>query len=184
MHLVSRRSYCTWKKRVWQMEISMGRRMPTAEEMATHVTLHRALAGSKQMRDGVLNDDGTRKDGFSHEAAVKLEAAKGMATSGNAFTEAETVVLYAEADAKQREDAAKGKYKRNVYREGPINETKMINPIEHEDDMPCHAKRGREMNNEAEPNLPNTTSVMDLVKQRVRQLDAMELEPLTTGDWW
>ena len=87
-------------------------------------------------------------------------------------------MLYAEADAKQREDAAKKKYKRNVYREGSINETKMINPIKHEDDMPCHAKRGREMNNnEAEPNLPNTTSVMDLVKQRVRQLDAMELEP-------
>jgi hypothetical protein len=62
----------------------------------------------------VLDNDGTRKDGFSHEAAVKLEAAKEKAKIGNAFTEAETVVLYAEADAKQRGDAHKGKYTRGT----------------------------------------------------------------------
>ena len=160
-HLVSRRSYCTWKKRVWQMEISMGRRILTADEVATQVTLHQALVGSKQVLDGVLNNDGSRKDGFLHETAAKLETAKEMVANANVLTEAETVVLYAEADAKQREDAAKRKYKRNVYREGSINETKMINTTE----------------KNTEPDLPNTTNMMDMVKQRVRQLDAMKLEP-------
>ena len=36
-HSVSRRSFATWKKRVWKMEIEMGKRMPTSLEVAAHL---------------------------------------------------------------------------------------------------------------------------------------------------
>ena len=108
------------------------------------------------VRPGSQNDDGSRKDGFLHEPMSRFKAAKKLVKNEGILTEAEVEVKYAEADAKQRRDAAeKAREKKNV--EARVSgETDELHAPEH---------------------VPASEGMMALVKRRVRELDAMGLEP-------